>query len=217
MPAELRTSPFFFLAAIPKRSHPFPSRTRKLSSSGPMVLQGQLCGRVGRCRGFEGPLARVGLLLFRPREISALGRHSSRVGTVAMGSLRPGSSIARWSWVPPGSNPRRISTAAEQSVPAGCAADGRTFASGGSIVRAMKHTSLLVFLGIMLAAGVARGQQQDFSKVTIKTTKLTDSIYMLEGSGGNIGVSIGEDGVILIDDQFAPLTGKIQEAVAKLT
>ncbi|TMQ02690.1 MAG: MBL fold metallo-hydrolase [Deltaproteobacteria bacterium] len=81
----------------------------------------------------------------------------------------------------------------------------------------MKHTSLLVFLGIMLAAGVARGQQQDFSKVTIKTTKLTDSIYMLEGSGGNIGVSIGEDGVILIDDQFAPLTGKIQEAVAKLT
>jgi cyclase len=81
----------------------------------------------------------------------------------------------------------------------------------------MKHSSLLVFFGITLAAGVARGQQQDFSKVTIKTTKLTDSVYMLEGSGGNIGVSIGEDGVIVIDDQFAPLTGKIQEAIAKLT
>ena len=63
-PAVLHTSFLFFLAAIPKRSHPFPSRTRKLSSSGPMVLQGQPCGRVGRCRGFEGSLARVGLLLF---------------------------------------------------------------------------------------------------------------------------------------------------------
>ena len=56
---------FFFLASIPERSHPFPSRTRKLSSPGPMVLQGQPCGRVGRCRVFEGSLARVGLLLFR--------------------------------------------------------------------------------------------------------------------------------------------------------
>ena len=56
--------PGFFLAAIPERSHPFPSRTRKLSSPGPMVLQAQACGRVGRCRGFEGSLARVGLLLF---------------------------------------------------------------------------------------------------------------------------------------------------------
>jgi cyclase len=81
----------------------------------------------------------------------------------------------------------------------------------------MKHTSLLVFLGIMLAAGGARAQQEDFSKVTIKTTKLTESIYMLEGSGGNIGVSVGEDGVIVIDDQYAPLTGKIQEAISKLS
>jgi len=81
----------------------------------------------------------------------------------------------------------------------------------------MKHTSLLVFLGLMLAAGGARAQQEDFSKVTIKTTKLTESIYMLEGAGGNIGVSVGEDGVIVIDDQYAPLTGKIQEAISKLS
>jgi hypothetical protein len=64
-----RTSFCFFLAAIPKRSHPFPSRTRKLSSSGPMVLQGQPCGRVGRCRGFEGSLERVGLLLFSAQNL----------------------------------------------------------------------------------------------------------------------------------------------------
>lgn len=81
----------------------------------------------------------------------------------------------------------------------------------------MKHSSLLVSLGIMLAAGGAYAQQQDFSKVTIKTTKLTDSLYMLEGAGGNIGVSVGDDGVIVIDDQYAPLTPKIQEAIAKLS
>jgi glyoxylase-like metal-dependent hydrolase (beta-lactamase superfamily II) len=81
----------------------------------------------------------------------------------------------------------------------------------------MKHPSLLVFLGILLAAGSARAQERDFSKVEIKTTKLTDSVYMLEGSGGNIGVSAGDDGVIVIDDQFAPLTPKIQEAISKLS
>jgi len=81
----------------------------------------------------------------------------------------------------------------------------------------MKHTSLLVFSGIMLAAGGAWAQQEDFSKVEIKTTKLTENIYMLEGAGGNIGVSVGEDGVIVIDDQYAPLTGKIQEAISKLS
>ena len=81
----------------------------------------------------------------------------------------------------------------------------------------MKHMHLLVFLGTLLAAGGARAQQQDFSKVTIKTTKLSEGLYMLEGSGGNIGVSVGEDGVILIDDQYAPLTPRIQEAVSKLS
>jgi glyoxylase-like metal-dependent hydrolase (beta-lactamase superfamily II) len=87
---------------------------------------------------------------------------------------------------------------------------------GGSIVPAMKHSSLAVFLGIVLAAGSAHGQQ-DFSKVTIETTKLTEGIYMLKGAGGNIGVSVGEDGVIVIDDQYAPLTPKIQEAISKLS
>src|SRR5688500_10508745 len=47
---------------------------------------------------------------------------------------------------------------------------------------------------------------QDANNVTIKTTKLTDSLYMLEGLGGNILVSIGKDGVFMVDDQFAPLT-----------
>ena len=56
-----------------------------------------------------------------------------------------------------------------------------------------------------------------FEDVEIKTHKITDSIYMLEGAGGNIGLSIGDDGALLIDDQFAPLTEKITAAVASLT
>ena len=61
--------------------------------------------------------------------------------------------------------------------------------------------------GIALAAVVfhAPAQGRDFSKVQIKTVKLTDSIHVLFGAGGNIGVSVGDDGVFLIDDQYAPL------------
>lgn len=59
--------------------------------------------------------------------------------------------------------------------------------------------------------------QQDFSKVEIETIKLTDTLYMLRGAGGNIGVSAGEDGVYLIDDQYAPLTDKILAAVKAIS
>jgi cyclase len=81
----------------------------------------------------------------------------------------------------------------------------------------MRHTSLLVCFGIVLGLRAAHAQQEDYSKVTIKTTKLAEGMYMLEGAGGNIGVSVGDDGVILVDDQFAPLTPKIQDAISKIT
>ena len=58
---------------------------------------------------------------------------------------------------------------------------------------------------------------QNFDTVKIKTLKITNSIYMLEGSGGNIGVLVGKDGVVLIDDQFAPLSEKIKNALKVLT
>jgi glyoxylase-like metal-dependent hydrolase (beta-lactamase superfamily II) len=60
-------------------------------------------------------------------------------------------------------------------------------------------------------------QAQDFDRIQISTTPVRGSIYMLQGSGGNIGVSIGDDGTIIVDDQFAPLTGKITAAIAALT
>src|SRR6476659_6800698 len=59
--------------------------------------------------------------------------------------------------------------------------------------------------------------QQDFSKVEIKVTKVTGNIYMLEGAGGNIAASVGEDGIVIVDDQFAPLAEKIQAALKGIT
>lgn len=58
---------------------------------------------------------------------------------------------------------------------------------------------------------------QDFSKVEIRTTKLSDTVYMLVGSGGNLALSAGEDAAFLVDDQYAPLTGKITAAVKAVT
>jgi len=71
-------------------------------------------------------------------------------------------------------------------------------------------------VAVAMGAGVL-AQTRDFSQVEIKTDKLTDDLYMLTGAGGNIGVSVGPDGAMLIDDQFAPLSDKIKAAVGKLT
>jgi cyclase len=54
-------------------------------------------------------------------------------------------------------------------------------------------------------------------EVTIKTTKLSDNVYMLVGAGGNIGISAGDDGVFIIDDQFAQLTPKIIDAIKAIS
>ena len=70
---------------------------------------------------------------------------------------------------------------------------------------------LLLFFAVSI-----HGQQQDFSKVQIKATKVAGNVYMLEGSGGNIGVSVGADGILIVDDQFAPLADKIRVALKGL-
>ena len=77
--------------------------------------------------------------------------------------------------------------------------------------------SFLFFFGALLFLTSALGQEPDFSKVEIKVQKVADNIYMLEGAGGNIGASIGEDGIVIIDDQFAPLAGKIKAALRKIS
>jgi cyclase len=76
---------------------------------------------------------------------------------------------------------------------------------------------LAFFLGVaLLVCGGLRAQNKDFSKVEIKVTKVSGNIYMLEGEGGNIAASVGEDGIVTVDDQFAPLAEKIQAALKNL-
>src|SRR5208337_1529852 len=72
-----------------------------------------------------------------------------------------------------------------------------------------------VLLAVMMTAGQAAMAQQDtdFSKVQIKVTKVSGNIYMLEGEGGNIAASVGEDGIVIVDDQYAPLADKIAAAL----
>lgn len=81
--------------------------------------------------------------------------------------------------------------------------------------------SLTALTGLLIlslfAAASARAQAPDFSKVEIKTTKITDNFSTLEGQGGTIGVLSGPDGVLLVDTQFAPLTEKIVAAVKQIS
>ncbi len=79
-------------------------------------------------------------------------------------------------------------------------------------MRQFTRRAAIVFL-VPLSTALA---QQDYSKVEIKTTPVSGSVYMLEGSGGNIGVCAGPDGILIIDDQYAPLADKIREALRKL-
>ncbi|HEY5609899.1 MAG TPA: MBL fold metallo-hydrolase [Thermoanaerobaculia bacterium] len=78
----------------------------------------------------------------------------------------------------------------------------------------MRTYALALALLLTAATGAA---QRDFSKVEIKVTKVAGTVYMLEGAGGNIGVSVGEDGVLLVDDQYAPLVPKITAALKTIT
>ena len=70
---------------------------------------------------------------------------------------------------------------------------------------------------LLLASSLAVGQDQDFSKVQMKVSKVAGNVYMLQGAGGNIGASVGDDGIVIVDDQYAPLAEKIQTALKGIT
>lgn len=76
---------------------------------------------------------------------------------------------------------------------------------------------VLGVVSLWWCTAVTAPAQQDFSKVEIKVTKVAGSVYMIEGAGGNIAVSVGEDGIVMVDDQFAPLAPRIREALKGLT
>jgi cyclase len=76
---------------------------------------------------------------------------------------------------------------------------------------------LTIALGLLLASSAQAQNPPDFSQVTVKVIPVASGIYMLEGLGGNIGLSVGKDDAFLIDDQYAPLSAKIKAAVATVT
>ena len=82
---------------------------------------------------------------------------------------------------------------------------------------ALRCSCALLSALAMMAVSANAQAQQDFSKVEIKTTKITNNFYTLEGQGGTIGVLTGPDGVFMVDAQFAPLTDKIVAAIKKIS
>src|ERR1700716_3202291 len=89
----------------------------------------------------------------------------------------------------------------------------------------MHQVRIAVVAAMMALSGPALAQTPpaaappppDFSKVEIKTTDLGENVYMLEGQGGNITVAVAENGIIMVDGQFAPLHDKIKAAVAAIS
>ena len=79
----------------------------------------------------------------------------------------------------------------------------------------MKLSLIAVMLVIVLCSSISPAVGQ-FEQVEIETVPVSGNIYMLAGAGGNIGVSVGDDGILIVDDQFAPLADKIRAALAEL-
>jgi cyclase len=86
------------------------------------------------------------------------------------------------------------------------------------MIRRMRRLYLSFTLAFALAlTAVSALAQLDPSKVEVKATKVSGSVYMLTGAGGNIGASVGSDGIVIIDDQYAPLAPKIEAALKSIT
>ena len=80
----------------------------------------------------------------------------------------------------------------------------------------MRVRFLAPALALALAAPLL-AQEQDFSKVEVKAEKVAEGVYVLTGAGGNIGLSIGKSGSLVIDDQYAPLSDKILAMIKTLS
>jgi cyclase len=81
----------------------------------------------------------------------------------------------------------------------------------------MMRTGWILAAVLFFALGLVVAQDEDFSKVQMKVSKVAGNVYMLEGAGGNIGASVGDDGIVIVDDQYAPLAEKIQAALKSIT
>lgn len=75
---------------------------------------------------------------------------------------------------------------------------------------------LFILCTLLAASALLHAQQPDFSKIEIKATRVAGDIFLLQGDGGNIAASVGKDGIVLVDDEFAPLATKIGAALKAL-
>jgi glyoxylase-like metal-dependent hydrolase (beta-lactamase superfamily II) len=82
---------------------------------------------------------------------------------------------------------------------------------------AWRFAFVLGAAAVALVGSFSGARAQDFDAVEISTTPVAPGLYMMVGRGGNLAVSTGEDGVFLVDDQYAPLTGKIRAAIATVS
>jgi glyoxylase-like metal-dependent hydrolase (beta-lactamase superfamily II) len=80
-----------------------------------------------------------------------------------------------------------------------------------------KMAALLVAVGASGLAGTGVAQQQNFDAVEINALEVRDHVYMLVGAGGNITMQVGDDGILIVDTQFAPLADKIVAAIRKIS
>src|ERR1700757_254534 len=80
----------------------------------------------------------------------------------------------------------------------------------------MRHFAVVGYT-ILLTLALAAAQDKDLSKVRITVSKVSGNVYMLQGEGGNIGASVGEDGIVVVDDQYAPLAEKIEATLKGVT
>ena len=85
-----------------------------------------------------------------------------------------------------------------------------------ALSRFLSRALMMGLVGAVFPPGPLAAQQ-DFSDVQIRTHHVAGGVYYLEGRGGNIGLSVGEDGVVMIDDQFAPLTDRIVAAIREIS
>jgi cyclase len=86
------------------------------------------------------------------------------------------------------------------------------------MIRGFRCRLSLAFLAttVLLFEAAAQQKEPDWSKVQIRVSKVSGNVYLLEGEGGNIAASVGEDGIVIVDDEFAPLAEKIQAALKDL-
>jgi glyoxylase-like metal-dependent hydrolase (beta-lactamase superfamily II) len=81
----------------------------------------------------------------------------------------------------------------------------------------MRHRLTWFVCALCAVAAVPLRAQVNYDTVQVRSTPLAPGVYELTGSGGNIGLFVGNDAVFVIDDQFAPLTPKILAAIAAIT